>query len=112
MFLNIFNSLKAEYGLNDRQFAIKSGIPYTTVRGWTALGRLPDHDAIIKIADFFGVSADYLLGIKKEAEDLPFDLNKEEKAIIKNYRECTAEEKKFLKDFLSSYVEKKKNGKK
>lgn len=52
-FLDIFNDLLVENNLNRKQFAEQSGIPYTTVIGWTNLNRLPDYSAIIKIADFF-----------------------------------------------------------
>ena len=52
-FLEIFNDLLSENGLNRKQFAELSGIPYTTVIGWTNLNRLPDYTALIKIADYF-----------------------------------------------------------
>ena len=62
MFLEIFTQLKNERGVNDRQFALASNIPYSTVRGWTYQKKLPDLDGLIKIADYFEVSTDYLLG--------------------------------------------------
>lgn len=61
-FLEIFNDLLSENGLNRKQFAELSGIPYTTVIGWTSLNRLPDYTALIKIADYFKCSVDYLAG--------------------------------------------------
>ena len=61
-FLKVFYELLDENGLNRRQFADKSEIPYPTVIGWTNQGRLPDYTALNKLADFFGCSADYLLG--------------------------------------------------
>ncbi len=61
-FIDIFNELLAENFINRKQFAEKSGIPYTTVVGWTSLNRLPDYTALIKIADYFGCSLDYLTG--------------------------------------------------
>lgn len=61
-FLEIFNDLLSEIGLNRKQFAERCGIPYTTVIGWTTLGRLPDFTALVKIADFFGCPIDYLAG--------------------------------------------------
>lgn len=62
MFVETFNELLEDSGLNRKQFSEKCGIPYTTVMGWTKLGRLPDFVSIIKIADFFDCSTDYLLG--------------------------------------------------
>lgn len=62
MFLDIFSQLKREHDINDRQFAIASNIPYSTVRGWTYQKKLPDLEGLVKIADYFEVSTDYLLG--------------------------------------------------
>lgn len=62
MFLDLLNKLLKENNLNKRQFAIKSGIPYTTIDGLYKKGheniRLP---TLQKIADFFDVSLDYLV---------------------------------------------------
>lgn len=73
-FLKIFYELLDEKGLNKRQFAEKSGIPYPTVIGWTNQGRLPDFSALGKIADCFGCTVDYLLGREDDGLDIPFDV--------------------------------------
>ena len=79
MFLQIFTQLKRERDINDRQFALASNIPYSTVRGWTYQNKLPDLEGLIKIADFFEISTDYLLGrsndvgiIQTNANLMPF----------------------------------------
>lgn len=61
-FLEVFSELLDEVGINRGQFAERSGIPYYTIIGWTNKGRLPDFNALIKIADFFDCSIDYLTG--------------------------------------------------
>lgn len=61
-FIDIFYGLLEKHGLNRRKFAEKCGIPYPTVIGWTNQGRLPDFNAVKKLADFFGCSADFILG--------------------------------------------------
>lgn len=61
MFKDIFNELLQESGLNQSQFAKKANIPITTISGWLNAGRLPDYNAIKKIAAFFEVSADYII---------------------------------------------------
>lgn len=66
VFVEIFNDLLEENSLNKKQFSERSGIPYTTVVGWTKLNRLPDYSALIKIADFFNCSIDYLVGRQDE----------------------------------------------
>ncbi|MDE7463908.1 MAG: helix-turn-helix domain-containing protein [Clostridiales bacterium] len=67
-FIEIFNELLIDHGLNRKQFAERCGIPYTTVIGWTTLNRLPDYASLIKIADFFDCSLDYVTGRKREYE--------------------------------------------
>ena len=62
MFKERFHELLEEKNLNQKEFSRQSGIPYTTITGWTNLNRLPDFSALKKIADYFDISADYLLG--------------------------------------------------
>lgn len=52
-----------EKGLNQRQLSLQADIPTTTISGWLNANRLPDYNALIKLCLFFGVSADYLLGL-------------------------------------------------
>lgn len=98
MFVEIFNDLLQECGLNRKQFAEQSGIPYTTVVGWTKLNRLPDYGALIKIADFFRCSIDYLTGREDEYGRLHQvdDIFAEERKLLRNFRAMSAEDKDLL----------------
>ena len=96
-FLEIFNDLLSENGLNRKQFAELSGIPYTTVIGWTNLNRLPDYTALIKIADYFKCSVDYLAGRQEQyADSNLMSLKKSESRLISHYRALGEENKKLL----------------
>lgn len=87
MFIDIFNELLEEQGLNRKQFAEQSGIPYPTVIGWTNLNRLPDYTALKKISDFFQCSADVLLERDgSDEENVPFLLSAEEQQLLISYR--------------------------
>ena len=66
MFKEILLDLLNERGLSQRQLSIQADIPTTTISGWITAGKLPDYNALIKLAKFFDVSADYLLGLKDE----------------------------------------------
>lgn len=96
-FLTVFYDLLAERGLNRKQFAEKSGIPYPTVIGWTNLKRMPDYYALIRIADFFSCSLDYLAGRKEEfsraAAEPPAT---DEERLLRNFRRCSDENKTLL----------------
>lgn len=97
MFLEVFNELLEESGLNRRQFAEKSGIPYTTVVGWTKLGRLPDYNALIKIADFFKCSTDLLTDRQTENDNYySMGVLPSENVLIKNYRKLSSDKKELV----------------
>jgi transcriptional regulator with XRE-family HTH domain len=101
-FSEIFNDLLKEKGLNRRQFAEMSGIPYTTVIGWTNLKRLPDYVALTKIADFFECSVDYLTGRQDELGYVPcaFELTEEEQVVLQDYRKLNSEDKSLVHTVL------------
>lgn len=56
------NELRSETGLSMRQVAIKLGIPYTTYISYEKGDREPNSEMLIKLADFFECSIDYLIG--------------------------------------------------
>lgn len=97
MFTDVFNDLLDESGLNRRQFAEKSGIPYTTVVGWTTLKRLPDFTALVRIADFFECSLDYLTERNGEyGNTVSNELTSEERKLLAAYRALDIEDKKTV----------------
>ena len=79
----------AEKGITQRKLSICAEIPPTTISGWLRADRLPDYNALTKLAAFFDVSADYLLGL---SDDLgaplssPAALPLDESELLDNYR--------------------------
>ncbi len=112
MFLEIFNELLSENELNKKQFAEKSGIPYTTVIGWTKLNRLPDYTALIKIADYFQCSLDYLTGRRSDYDSVIFasNVSSAEQTLIKNFRKLNSENKELIKSLTVNLAGKTKDG--
>ena len=53
--------LREEKELTIREFAAKFGVGKTTISNWETDNRFPGQDKLIKIADYFDVSLDYLL---------------------------------------------------
>lgn len=98
IFVEIFNELLEEKGLNRKQFAEKSGIPYTTVIGWTNMNRLPDYSALIKIADFFNCSIDYIVGRQDEFGNIVYsaDTLRSEITFIKYFRRLDPDNKELI----------------
>lgn len=54
--------LRLELNLTQEQFAQKIGFSRTAISAWEIGRNEPSNDDTIKLADFFGVSTDYLLG--------------------------------------------------
>lgn len=97
MFTDRFNELLEENGLNRKQFAEKSGIPYTTVIGWTTLSRLPDYTALVKIADFFHCSLDYITERNDESDVIrtPFTVTHAEQNLLYHFRALSQKHKEL-----------------
>lgn len=57
--------LRKEAGLTQKQFAKEIGAAQNTVSQWEAGTRRLDDETIKRIASFFGVSVDYLLGLSE-----------------------------------------------
>lgn len=54
--------LRKEFGLTQEDFAQKIGYTRTAISAWEIGRNEPSNADTVKIADFFGVSTDYLLG--------------------------------------------------
>lgn len=62
MFSDRLYKLRKEKELNQSDLARSLSVAKQTVSNWENGNRKPDSDMLIKIADYFDVSVDYLLG--------------------------------------------------
>lgn len=79
--------LREAKGLNQQGLAMALGLSQSTISFYETGERKPDLEALIQLADFFGVSIDYLIGrsnIKRSQME----------------NEYTAEDLNFLHEFL------------
>lgn len=106
MFLEIFSQLKRERDINDRQFALASNIPYSTVRGWTYQKKLPDIEGLVKIADYFEVSTDYLLGRSNDVGLIQTNANltQDQQELLSLYNRMSFQDKNQLLGFAKALV--------
>lgn len=65
----IFDELMKEKGLKFSQIARDTGISYSTFTDWKAGRCSPKYEKLKKIADYFGVSVDYLLGVQTSGQE-------------------------------------------
>ena len=76
---------------------------------WEQGRRLPDYGSLIKIAAYFGVTTDFLLGKDMYEEPSlqkpePPAFAKEEVRLIDKYRQLTTRNKERLNDLLSTFL--------
>lgn len=77
MFYDIFDQLCAEKGVKPGRAADEIGISRATVTNWKKNGYSPRKNILEKIADYFQVSADYLIG-ESEQKEIPADKGSED----------------------------------
>lgn len=69
----------------------------------------PDLETLIKMADFFNTSVDYIIGhteISHKIEPVTDSmLNQDEEALIQNYRQLPLTKKEVINTVINSYLE-------
>lgn len=69
MFGKRISDLRKERGLTQLDLAQKIGVTRSVISLYEIEKREPDTETLLKMADFFGVSTDYLLGRSDEKSD-------------------------------------------
>lgn len=101
--------LREVYELTQLELAEKLGINKSVLSRIEAETRPVRDDELIKIADFFDISADYLLG-RKEVSNLLISkqrLARRDMEILKGYRSAPDAIKKIIDTALEPYMKKK-----
>ena len=102
MFSLQLKKIRENAGYSSQQsFADAFGVAQSTVGGWEAGKREPNFATTIRLAKFFSVSVDELLGnnVSKPA-NIAFSLNSEERAIIAAYRNASDVEQLIIRHTL------------
>ena len=63
-FIERLKELRLERGLSQEQLAKATGFSNSAISYWETGERVPNALAIITLAKYFGVTADYLLGLE------------------------------------------------
>lgn len=56
--------LRQEKDLTQKQLAEIFNVDHTTIRDWEIRGKQPSYETLCKLAKFFEVTTDYLLGLE------------------------------------------------
>lgn len=95
-------NLRTNAGLSMEQLAAKLNISKSRVNMWENGGIIPRRDMLIKVAELFGVSTDFLLGSGQEGKEPEAD--KELQIIQRGLKDMNAEQhKKALKILAAAF---------
>ena len=79
--MNRIKELRKQIGMTQASLAKVLKVSDRTVGFYETGGRDPDTDTLIRLADFFDVSVDYLLG-RSDVKDLNYKLKKESPTVV------------------------------
>lgn len=91
MFYEIYCELCKKHGLTPSGAATKIGFNRASVTMWKNTGKAPKQELLVKIADYFGVTTDYLLGKEEEEKEKPALTAKDERDIARNLEKIMAD---------------------
>lgn len=98
MFPNIVKEKRLERELSQRQLGDLVGVTQQAVGRWETGQAFPDTAILLKLADLFKISVDYMLGRTPQpspscSEPTPPQLSRDELALIEKYRKMKDDEK-------------------
>ncbi len=106
--------LRAEKSISQQELADKIFVAQQTVGGYEKMGNVPDIEILIRIARYFHVSVDYLIGAVDERTPITdistHDLTASEAQHIENLRKLSPELQDVFKkasDEINKFADKK-----
>jgi transcriptional regulator with XRE-family HTH domain len=98
MFTERFNELLRSRGINAVTLAKEIGVPKSIVYEWRSGVRDPSLENMLRVADYFGVSLEYLTG----REDEENDIEKELLVLLRAARDISVEDHDALVNSFKS----------
>lgn len=98
--------LRKELDLTQEQFAEKIGFSRTAISAWEIGRNEPSNSDTIKIANFFGVSTDYLLGKSniRNIENISIDMDETEVACSNGIKGLNETNKMIIKSTIDALL--------
>lgn len=106
--MNRLKELRLENGLLQKEVAKSIGVSTQSYGYYENEVNKPDPDTLIKLADFFEVSIDYLLCRSDEYGNVFCDVDlaysSEERKLVNNYRELNAGGKRLVNETIKTLL--------
>ena len=94
-----------EYDMNKSQLARRVGVAVSTVHRWWDRGNMPEYRTLLKVAEVFNVSPDWLEGNSevREVEPIPETKKEDEldEELVRLIKGLTPAQIQRVRDFLS-----------
>lgn len=104
MFAERLKTLRLEANLTQNDVSQQFGISQPTYSNWEKGEKQPSPDKYPKIAEFYNVSVDYLMGISDYRNPDEIDLSTFEVIYRKTSKNLSDDEKKILEEDLKKFL--------
>lgn len=105
--LENLKALREAAAISQKQLAEVIGVSQQSINKYENHNIEPDIETLIRIADYFDTSVDYLIGhtsVRRKIEEThPCDLNSTEQKIIDGYRNLSSKQKDCILTVINSY---------
>ncbi len=99
----VLSKLRIERHLSQRDLSIQLGVSSGAIGMWETNKRFPDLNMLVKIANYFNVTTDYLLGLTsiRSNNDInvignKISLSEDELKLVNTYRKLTSDGKQIV----------------
>ena len=107
--LTNLKKLREDASISQKALADAIGVSQQSVNKYENHNIEPDIETLIRIADFFETSVDYLIGhtsVRRRIEEVHmYELNDRESKVMEQYRSLTSKQKACIDVFMESYTE-------
>lgn len=97
-------TLRNEFKISQQKLADAVGVSQQSINKYENQDVEPDIAILIKIADYFSVSVDYLVGRIPSPEFSVTALSKDEKNIVSKYKTLTKKEKDIIRLVIDNHL--------
>ena len=105
--LENLKALREAAAVSQKQLAEAIGVSQQSINKYENHNIEPDIETMIRIADYFDTSVDYLIGhtsIKHKIENVTdYELNEEESRIVDRYRKLSPKQRFCVETVMDSY---------
>jgi transcriptional regulator with XRE-family HTH domain len=105
MFIATLNSLIKEKKITKNKMLTDLGLGKNSFVNWETRGNTPDGETLIKLANYFDVSVDYLLGLPTKVNGI--SITPEERKLLELIKMLTEDEVKQASDYLGYIISKR-----